>query len=132
MSYCTTDDVISLFGDISDEPTIEMLNTAISNADAWVDVNLKKKYVPIPITVPSALRTAAIYYAASDVLISLYHGDDYPLQYDVWFQKAQQFLEDYIDSYLNSEAEESDLTAHQMVKHSHGLTYKQKRQRRFY
>jgi len=60
----------------------------------------------------------------------LYHGDELPVQYDVWFNKAQGLLDDYIESYLNSEAEEEDLVAHQMVKHSHGLTYQQKRFRR--
>jgi len=81
------------------------------------------------INVPSGLRTAAIYYAASDILLSLYHGDDLPVQYDVWFQKAQDLLDDYISAYLNTEAEEEDLVKHQSVKHSKGLTYNQKRRR---
>lgn len=132
MSYCTSEDVESLFGDVSDTPTSEMVETARNNADAWIDINLKKHYIPIPTAggIPSALKTAAIYYAASDVLIPLYHGDDdMPIQYDVWFNKAQLFLDTYIESYNNSEAEESDLIAHQPVKHSHGLTYNQKRRR---
>ena len=82
------------------------------------------------INVPSGLRTAAIYYSASDILLSLYHGDDLPVQYDVWFNKAQSLLTDYIDAYIKSDAEESDLVAHQSVKHSHGLTYNQKRRRK--
>ena len=61
----------------------------------------------------TVLRTAAIYYSASDILLSLYHGDELPVQYDVWFQKAQTFLEAYIDAYLNSEASEEDLMKHQ-------------------
>lgn len=85
------------------------------------------------INVPSGLRTAAIYYAASDILLSLYHGEEMPVQYDVWYQKATQLLNDYIDSYLNENADSSDAVEHQMVKHSHGLTYNQKRRRgRFY
>lgn len=82
------------------------------------------------INVPSGLKTASIYYAASDILLSLYHGDELPVQYDIWFQKAQSLLEDYIEAYLHSEADESDLVAHQMVKHSKGLTYNQKRRER--
>ena len=82
------------------------------------------------INVPSGLRTAAIYYAASDILLSLYHGDDLPVQYDVWFQKAQMFLDNYIEAYKHSEAEEADLVAHQQVKHSHSQTYNEKRGRR--
>ena len=75
----------------------------------------------------TVLRTAAIYYSASDILLSLYHGDELPVQYDVWFQKAQTFLEAYIDAYLNSEADEQDLLAHQVVGHSKSRTYQQKR-----
>ena len=130
MSYCTTTDVNSLFGDISDQASDTLLATAIANSDAWIDANLKRNYVPIPTTVPSALKTAAIYYAASDVLLSLYQGDELPVQYDVWFNKAQSLLDDYIDAYKNSEAEESELISHQMVKHSCGRTYNQKRGRR--
>lgn len=157
MSYCTKEEVNNLFGDISDDITDEMFATVIANSTAWIDSNLKKSYVPLPsitiemvnddgsttvvesitthtatynlINVPNGLRTAAIYYAASDILLSLYHGDELPVQYDVWFNKAQGLLDDYIRSYLNSEAEEADLVKHQMVKHSHGLTYNQKRGR---
>ena len=158
MSYCTKEEVNNLFGDISDDITDEMFATVIDNSTAWIDSNLKKSYVPLPtitirlvnddgsttvvesitshtatynlINVPNGLRTAAIYYAASDILLSLYHGDELPVQYDVWFNKAQGLLDDYISSYLNSEADEADLVAHQMVKHSHGLTYNEKRGRK--
>lgn len=157
MSYCTKEEVNSLFGDISDDITDEMFTTVINNSTSWIDSNLKKSYVPLPsvtielvnndgsttvvetmssttatynlINVPDGLRTAAIYYAASDILLSLYHGDQLPVQYDVWFNKAQGLLTDYINSYLNSEADVADLVKHQMVKHSHGLTYNQKRGR---
>lgn len=192
MSYCTKNDVNNLFGDISDDISDDMFATAIGNAGAWIDSNLKKNYVPIPdvevevvedtssvdepggeptddgvddstetetetetteteettttttttitettttpvynlINVPSGLQTAAIYYSASDILLSLYHGDELPVQYDVWFNKAQQLLEDYIEAYLREDADPSDLVQHQMVKHSKGLTYNQKRNRR--
>ena len=126
-TYCTKDDVNSMFGDISDEVTDAMFTTAIGNSTAWIEANLKRHYVPIPTSVPSALKTVAIYHSASDILLSLYHGDELPVQYDVWFNKAQDLLEDYINSYLNSEEEEAELVKHQMVKHSKGLTYNQKR-----
>ena len=128
--YCTKEEVNSLFGDISDDITDEMFNTALDNSTAWIEANLKRNYVPIPTDNPNALRTVAIYHSASDIILSLYHGDELPVQYDVWFNKAQGLLDDYIESYLNSEAEEEDLVAHQMVKHSHGLTYNQKRRQR--
>ena len=161
-AYCTSGDVESLFGDISDDVTDELFVTAINNGTAWINSNLTRRYVPIPIieqeTIISGdvsistgtnvsvetgsglnitpdsditvLKTAAIYYSASDILLSLYHGDELPVQYDVWFQKAQTFLEAYIDAYLNSEADEQDLLAHQVVGHSKSMTYNQKRCRR--
>ena len=135
MSYCTKDEVNSLFGDISDDITDEMFSTVIDNSTAWIDSALKRNYVPICnlqqnlVNVPSALKTAAIYYAASDILLSLYHGDELPVQYDVWFNKAQSLLDDYILAYKHTEADESDLAKIQSVKHSKGLTYNQKRYR---
>lgn len=155
MSYCSKNDVKNLCGDLPDDPSDALLTTVINNSTSWIDSTLKKNYVPIPeviemidddsseditistsrpvynlINVPSGLRTAAIYHAASDIILSLYHGDELPVQYDIWFRKAQTLLNDYIDAYLNSDADESDLVAHQMVKHSKARTYNQKRGRR--
>lgn len=131
MSYCTNEEVNSLFGDISDDVPDEMFTVAIKNSTTWIDSNLKRNYVPIPTDNPDALETVAIYYSASDVILSLYHGDELPVQYDVWFQKAQGLLEDYIDAYLNGDDIASETAnAIQKVKHSHGKTYNQKRGRR--
>ena len=128
-TYCTVDDVNSMFGDISDEVSEVMFNTAIGNATTWIEANLKRNYVPIPTEHVQALKTVAIYHSASDILLTLYHGDDLPIQYDVWFNKAQSLLDDYIEAYLNSEAEDADLYEHQMVRHSHAQTYNQRRGR---
>lgn len=130
MSYCEKEDVNALFGDISANITEEMFEVAITNSTSWIEANLKLNYVPIPTDNPQALKTVAIYHSASDIILSLYHGDELPVQYDIWFQKAQSLLDDYIESYLNSDAEESDLVDHQMVKHSKARTYNQKRGRR--
>ena len=128
--YCTKEEVNSLFGDISDDVTDEMFNTALDNSTAWIEANLKRNYVPIPTEHVGALQTIAVYHSASDILLTLYHGDDLPIQYDVWFNKAQTLLDDYIEAYNNSEAEKTDLLEHQPVKHSHSKTYNQKRGRR--
>ena len=129
MSYCTKADVNSMFGDISDQVSDEMFTTAITNSDAWINANLKRNYVPIPTSNPQALKTVAIYHSASDILLTLYHGDDLPINYDVWFNKAQSLLDGYSESYLNADAEEEELMAHQMVKHSHAQTYNTRRGR---
>lgn len=182
MAYCTVEEVNSLFGDVSDDIPTEMFTTVIDNATSWIDSNLKKNNVPVPVStteqivetitntvsdvdettleteetetqqdttsnggvntttttvnynlinVPSGLRTASIYYSASDIILSLYQGsDEMPVQYDVWFNKAQQLLQDYIEAYWNEEAENSDKVKHQTVGHIHSRTYNEKRKYR--
>jgi hypothetical protein len=128
--YCTSNDVLALFEDISDDPSEGLLTVAIDNTEAWIESNLKRHYVPIPVDIPQTLKTIAIYYAASDILMSLYHGEDYQNLMDYWFTKAQDLLEDYIESYLNAEATAEELDKINMVRHSHGRTYNEKRHRR--
>lgn len=129
MSYCDKNEVNALFGDISDDISDEMFETVINNSSAWIESNLKKNYVPLPTDHPQALKTAAIYYSASDILLSLYHGDDLPVQYDIWFQKAQDLLEAYINEYLTTEATNEELNNIRLVKHSHSATYNKRRGR---
>jgi len=95
-------EINALLSDISDDASTETLNVVLANSTAWIDSNLRRNYLPIPTTNPQALKTAAIYYGASDVILTLYHGEDMPVQFDVWFNKAQQLLEDYIESELNN------------------------------
>ena len=128
--YCNSDDVLALFEDISDNPSVKLLKVSIDNTEAWIESNLKRHYVPVPVTIPQTLKTIAIYYASSDILMSLYHGEEYQSLMDYWFNKAQDLLEAYIEEYLNSEATPEEQFNNQMVKHSHGLTYNQKRKRR--
>ncbi len=131
MSYCTTEEVNSLFGDISDDIPDEMFETAIKNSKVWIESNLKRNYVPIPTEAVETLNTVAIYHSASDIVLSLYQGnDDLPVQYDIWFQKAQTLLDEYIEAYLNNDAENSDLIEHQCVKSRRAKTYNEKRGRR--
>ena len=128
MSYCTTTDINNLFGDISDDVTTDLLELSQANGEAWIEANLKKHYLPIPTNNPKALKAANIYYSASDILLSLYHGDELPVQYDVWFNKAQSLLDDYIESEVaNGEDDNINPVELQMVKHSHALTYREKR-----
>lgn len=128
--YCNSDNVLALFEDISDDPSSNLLKVAIDNTEAWIESNLKRHYVPIPVTITQTLKTIAIYYASSDILMSLYHGEEYQSLMDYWFNKAQDLLDAYIDEYLNSEATLEEMVSNQMVKHSHAKTYNQKRHRR--
>lgn len=127
--YTDSDSVLALFEDISDTPSEGLLNVAIDNTEAWIESNLKRHYVPIPVEIPQTLKTIAIYYASSDILMSLYHGDEYQNLMDYWFEKAQDLLDAYIEEYLNSEATPEEKNAIQMVAHSHSKTYNQRRGR---
>ena len=120
--YCDSDEVLALFEDISDDPSDNLLKVSIDNTEAWIESNLKRHYVPIPTSIPQTLKTIAIYYAASDILMSLYHGEEYQSLMDYWFNKAQDLLDAYIEEYLNSEATPEEQVDNQMVKHSHSLT----------
>jgi len=124
--YCDSNSVLALFEDISDDPSDNLLTVAIDNTEAWIESNLKRHYVPIPIDIPQTLKTIAIYYASSDILMSLYHGEKYESLMDYWFNKAQDLLDAYIEEYLNSEATPEEQFNNQMVKHSQGKTYKER------
>ena len=102
--YTDSNSVLALFEDISDEPSDALLTVAIDNTEAWIESNLKRHYVPIPTDIPQTLKTIAIYYASSDILMSLYHGEEYQTLMDYWFNKAQDLLDAYIEEYLNSDA----------------------------
>lgn len=128
--YCDSTDVLALFGDISDDPSEDLLMVSIDNTEAWIESNLKRHYVPIPTDIPQTLKTVAIYYAASDILMSLYHGEEYQSLMDYWFNKAQELLDGYVDAYLNSDATSEELDKINRVKHSKARTYNEKRHRR--
>lgn len=71
--------------------------------------------------VPSILKTASIYFAASDILRSLYHGDEYESLMDDWFNKAISLLEGYIEAYKAENNIDSN------VGHRNALTYNERR-----
>lgn len=85
----------------------------------------------ILVGVPYILKTASIYFAASDILMSLYHGDEYQSLMDYWFNKATQLLESYIEAY------KADNNIDSNVNHRNAPTYKEAvnhgyRNRRYY
>ena len=181
-TYCSVADVNSLFGDISDDISMDMFLVSICNAGSWIDSALLRNHIPLPevpepepepepdttddtsdtdddasninddtITdndsddpnptdtmegmestttiepgliigdVPSILKTASIYFAASDILMSLYHGDQYESLMDYWFNKATSLLEGYIEAYKAENNIDSN------VGHRNALTYNERR-----
>ena len=178
-TYCSVADVNSLFGDISDDISMDMFMVSICNAGSWIDSALLRNHIPLPevpepepepdttddtsdtdddasninddtITdnegddtnsadtveemesattintgliigdVPSILKTASIYFAASDILMSLYHGDQYESLMDYWFNKATSLLDSYIMAYKAENNIDSN------VGHRNALTYNER------
>ena len=124
--YCNETDVLALFGDISDTPSSDLIKVAIDNTEAWIESNIKRHYVPIPTTIPQTLKTVAIYYAASDILMSLYHGEEYQSLMDYWFNKAQELLDAYIDDYLHNTDDAEELGRIVVVGHRNSRTYNER------
>lgn len=121
-TYCAIPDVNALFGDISDDISDDMFIVSIDNAGSWIDSALFKNHINLSIIhtgVPRILKTAAIYFAASDILMSLYHGDEYKSLMDYWFNKATELLERYIDAYKAKNNIDGN------VAHRNALTYKE-------
>lgn len=133
ITYCTVEDITNLFGDaVSDTIETDLIDTAISNATGWIHGRLRAKQVPLPdpLNYSSTIHTVAVYYTASDCYGALFNGEDYQVNFDMWYIKAKELLDDYIDAYWNTCAEEEEQVEHCVVRHSRGLTYDEKRRRR--
>lgn len=133
ISYCTSNDIINLFGDnVSDTIETDLIETAIRNATGWIHARLRARQVPLPdpSNYSSTIHTVAVYYTASDCYGALNNGEDYQVNFDMWYIKAKELLDDYIDAYWNTCAEPEDQTAHSCVKHRNALSYEEKRHRR--
>lgn len=133
ISYCTSTDVINLFGDnVSDTIETDLIETAIRNATGWIHGRLRARQVPLPDpgNYSSTIHTVAVYYTASDCYGALYNGEDYQVNFDMWYIKAKELLDDYIDAYWNTCAEPEDQIAHSCVRHRNALSYEEKRHRR--
>lgn len=133
ISYCTSNDIINLFGDnVSDTIETDLIETAICNATGWIHARLRARQVPLPdpSNYSSTIHTVAVYYTASDCYGALYNGEDYQVNFDMWYIKAKELLDDYIDAYWNTCAEPEDQTAHSCVRHRNALSYEEKRHRR--
>ena len=133
ISYCTVEDITNLFGNnVTDTIETNLIKTAISNATGWIHGRLRAKQVPLPdpTNFSSTIKTVAMYYAASDCYGALYNGDEYHVNFDMWYIKAKELLDDYMDAYWNTCAEPEDQTAHSCVKHRNALSYEEKRHRR--
>ena len=132
MGYCTEEDIINLFGvNVSDTIQTELITTAIENATGWIHGILRANRVPLPNPddYSSTIHTISIYYTASDVYGAFYNGADYEERTDMWFKKAVDLLNDYVDAYWNTCADIIDQKNHKPVKHRNVQSYNEKRGR---
>lgn len=107
--------------DLIEEPVNENTSETetIINTETEIKSNVTINPSIILIGVPSILKTASIYFAASDILMSLYHGDQYETLMDYWFNKATTLLDGYIQAYKAENNTDSN------VIHRNALTYKE-------
>ena len=124
--YCNSDEVLSLCGEMSDDATIDLLKTAIDNSEGLINSKLRGSYVLIPTDVPSSLKTCSIYLATSDVLLSLYTGEELPTQYDIYWNKAHTLLEEYIVEMQNNNENIEETNNRILVKHSNSMSYNER------
>ena len=104
-----------------EEPLDNIDNDELISEDTIesIESNTTTNQSIILVGVPSILKTASIYFAASDILMSLYHGDEYQSLMDYWFNKATQLLESYIEAY------KADNNIDSNVNHRNAPTYKE-------
>ena len=130
-TYANQSDVEPLVKFISDDSSSDLYNTVLDNADSWIDARLVSNGLTVWTDgvkndeIPNLLTTAAKYYAASDVILALYNGEDLPTQFDTYFQKAESMLDLYItqqkDLLANTELRDTII-----VKHSKSRPYMRK------
>ena len=130
--YASQEDVCPYVTFISDSPSTDLINNTLDNADSWVNARLLSNSLTIfteqSAEIPELLKTAAVYYAASDIILALYNGEEMPTQYDTYFNKAESMLQSYITQ-MKTELAETELSNFNLVKSRKGRTYYEKRGR---
>ena len=157
--YASQSDVEPLIKFISDDTSTDLFNQVLLNADSWVNARLLSNSLHIwtstsstveteqtvngetttvtqtvttiePETpIPELLKTAAIYYAASDIILALYNGEEMPTQYDAYFNKAETMLSAYIMQ-MKEELKNTELKSKNIVRHRKSQSYNQRMHRR--
>ena len=131
--YANESDVLALIKFLDDSPSSDMVDRVIKNAESLVNAKLLEHSIPISNIENTddfdILESAVVYFAASDIIISLYTGENLPAQYDAYFNKAEYLLDSYILK-MEYELAETDLKNKNPVKHRNALTYNERHHRR--
>ena len=89
-------------------PSNDLLDVVMENADNTVNNRLSRHSLPTyssqdngeNSTIPGVLRTAANYYAVSDLLQAIYGKDDRSTNEQGFYKKAEDLLDNYIEQQL--------------------------------
>ena len=105
--YSNATSVRSLIKYTGDDADDDLVFLACDNADATVKSKLSKFRIPEPDPndIPVELKTAANYYAVSDILQSLYSGEERSGNEEAYYIKADELIHNYIDLQLDALAE---------------------------
>lgn len=95
---------------VGQEPSNNLLDTVMQNADSTVNSRLARHSLPTytaqdndensDSVIPGVLTTAANYYAVSDLLQTVYGKDDRSTNEQGFYSKAENLLNDYIEQQL--------------------------------
>lgn len=108
--YAIKDDIIARIGFLQQPPKDELLESVMRSADDTVNSRLARHSLPTfkeNDKIPNTLKTAANYYAISDLLQSIYGKDDRSSNEEGFYQKAENLMMDYINQMLVEEEDKS-------------------------
>lgn len=108
--YAIKDNIIARIGFLQQTPKDELLESVMRSADDTVNSRLARHSLPTfkeDDEIPNTLKTAANYYAISDLLQSIYGKDDRSSNEEGFYQKAENLMMDYINQMLVEEEDKS-------------------------
>lgn len=101
--YADVDNVSALIKYTGDHADDDLISVACDNATATIIARLSQYNIPEPPDddLPVELTTAGTYYAVSDILQSLYNGEDRSGNERAYYEKAESLIMNYIDRQLD-------------------------------
>lgn len=108
--YAIKDNIMARIRFLQQPPKDELLESVMRSADDTVNSRLARHSLPTfkeNDEIPNTLKTAANYYAISDLLQSIYGKDDRSSNEEGFYQKAENLMMDYINQMLVEEEDKS-------------------------
>lgn len=109
--YAVKEDILTRIGYLQQSPDDDLVESVMKSADDTVNSRLARHSLPTfqesTEDIPNVLKTAANYYAISDLLQSIYGKDDRSSNEEGFYQKAENLMMDYIQQMLVEEEDKS-------------------------